>query len=750
MLNETDKNIKFSFYELLDEYAIEIPIIQRDYVQGRDDEQVKDALDGLLADMFNALVAGKDTLDLNFIYGKVEKNLFIPFDGQQRLTTLFLLHLYAFSGSSDVGTLNRFTYTTRQSTKSFLEYLLIFAKDNCFKDISEQLSKIIIDKHWFNYEWLNDPTVDSVLKVMDKIQTKFDKFPEASNLPNLLKMKENCVIRFNFLSESIVDFSEDFYIKLNARGKQLTDFEYFKSEVEEYIKSDKTLIDKFENNIDDKWAIWFWNQNGKEDGFDDRQMAFFHYFLLCKRALRLGSWDDVLREKKTYFRIRDYYKIIDDYGDEIIDGRAITEDIKQLSKVFDTIIAHKDTFYDWSKNGAINSEAAFWEIALFYARCIFCSGNSRDLAENHTKWYRIIRNIIRNTETNANNILNILLSIVSLSKHCDNILVSFANDEVGKLIGMEERIVAEEKRKAKLILSSDDWRDAILQAEEHPYFKGRIAFLLDFSNEQLSDFIKYKNRAGFVFSKNLDDEGIDEFVIPNDGNTNFGIPDESLSRFRCALLSYGEYMLSTPNGTSFLANASSPRRNGWRDLLMDSKSSFVKKLLDDIDITEKMSLNEHLEKITNINVGALHKKWYYWLVDDYRVMEYCTFGLYSYKHWESNTIWLTQARALNSRKSAEYYTFVLRQLLVDKNHEVDYCHDYSTLQKVGIDKIDNVPCQVRFNDNNNCLTLTLVSHDNNEEDEQRTFSIIDLDDTAYRISKIIRDYTYNHTEYSLV
>ena len=91
--------------ELLEEYSIEVPRIQRDYVQGRKDEHSTIVRTNLLNDIKSAYegeVILTNTnpvpLDLNFVYGKTtEDNVFYPVDGQQRLTTLFLIHLFAFA-----------------------------------------------------------------------------------------------------------------------------------------------------------------------------------------------------------------------------------------------------------------------------------------------------------------------------------------------------------------------------------------------------------------------------------------------------------------------------------------------------------------------------------------------------------------------------------------------------------------------------------------------------------------------------
>ena len=77
--------------------GIEIPMIQRDYVQGRSnsdsDEIRKQFLENIKETIENSTTGNKN-LQLDFIYGYVENESFIPLDGQQRLTTLYLLYWY--------------------------------------------------------------------------------------------------------------------------------------------------------------------------------------------------------------------------------------------------------------------------------------------------------------------------------------------------------------------------------------------------------------------------------------------------------------------------------------------------------------------------------------------------------------------------------------------------------------------------------------------------------------------------------
>ena len=85
-----------TFWHFLENYSIEIPIIQRDYAQGRIGKETlrKNFLTDLKEALDKALDKSKphEKMKLDFIYGSTENGKLYPLDGQQRLTTLWLMH----------------------------------------------------------------------------------------------------------------------------------------------------------------------------------------------------------------------------------------------------------------------------------------------------------------------------------------------------------------------------------------------------------------------------------------------------------------------------------------------------------------------------------------------------------------------------------------------------------------------------------------------------------------------------------
>ena len=81
-----NKNTKYSFWKLINEYGIKIPIIQRDYAQGRrNNEKDETVRENLLNSIFKALLDDTETIDLDFVYGTevtVDQEVWLlPLDG---------------------------------------------------------------------------------------------------------------------------------------------------------------------------------------------------------------------------------------------------------------------------------------------------------------------------------------------------------------------------------------------------------------------------------------------------------------------------------------------------------------------------------------------------------------------------------------------------------------------------------------------------------------------------------------------
>jgi hypothetical protein len=254
--------------------SIEIPLIQRDYAQGRTDARTSDIRERFLDVLHEALTEGRD-VGLDFIYGDVEDGTLRPLDGQQRLTTLFLLHWYLGYRAAQLSERQAwmsFSYATRPTARLFCEQLVTAQPP---PDESAPAAWIV-DQPWYLYVWRNDPTIQAMLVMIDAIHSRFADCDPRSAWQRLIA-SDAPAISFQLLPIDDMGSGEDLYIKMNSRGKPLTPFENFKARFERAIAWAGDKATEFDHRIDGSWSDILWRLHGYDDIVDDKFMRYFEF-----------------------------------------------------------------------------------------------------------------------------------------------------------------------------------------------------------------------------------------------------------------------------------------------------------------------------------------------------------------------------------------------------------------------------------------------------------------------------------------
>lgn len=328
-----------TFMELLEDKGhdgIVIPRIQRDYAQGRTGEY--EIRNEFLDTLHSAIAKSGGSISLDFVYGTIDgqsdENIgnFIPLDGQQRLTTLFLLHLYAswHKGNIDQARekLSRFTYKTRESATDFIGKLLAN-----MPPLSGTPSLWLIDQSWFPYSWNEDPTIISMLVMLDAIAVKFSDV--ASVLWDRLVVEK--AITFQFLDIKNLGMTDDIYIKMNSRGLPLTEFEKTKVLIKQkldviYGKSSK-YTDDFMRKIDGVWTDALWSYHSDNNPIiDDYFVNIIHYVL------------DLLRCEDSVDFVPDSKETLADAIRDVLVPESV-DNAKRLGELLDIILLSFDSAY---------------------------------------------------------------------------------------------------------------------------------------------------------------------------------------------------------------------------------------------------------------------------------------------------------------------------------------------------------------------------------------------------------------------
>ena len=204
----------------------------------------------------------------------------LPLDGQQRLTTLCLLHWYLNmkeEGNLD-RLLQRFSYETRLTTKDFLDHLFksTFTLDDFSK---EPLSDVIRNEKWFRHQWKFDPNIKGMLEMLDAIHTELQSLTQE--FLHLLT-SEDCPITFSFMDLDQFELGEELYIKMNARGRALSSFENFKAQFEQLLDSlgYHKEMKAFSLKLDQEWTDLLWSHLGAAKTLDRPFLNILHLFHL--------------------------------------------------------------------------------------------------------------------------------------------------------------------------------------------------------------------------------------------------------------------------------------------------------------------------------------------------------------------------------------------------------------------------------------------------------------------------------------
>ena len=509
---------RLKFTDFLGRYDhIVIPAIQRDYAQGREDKKATEVRKTLLDDIFS----DKPEIDFNLVFGSQEeyggKTCFIPVDGQQRLTTLFLLYLYN-SKVNRVQTdgLNKFTYETRRAAADFCK--AIVDVDNDWENQKDKLSGSIKDCNWFMQYWNQDPTVISMLRMLDDIQKRA---PEGNFKEKLDR------ITFYFYDLKQNGLNETLYIKMNARGKPLTAFENLKAAIDNILPkeldydfkeigdeaSGSNFKEKWQSCIDGKWTDAFWDKEKPHD-IDKNLTKFIVRFLSgCYAALKSNG--DQTTDDETKKQLGEINANEDNYSSFIPFGPIkkvleLENSFAFLARAFDIISCKKEDLYPTWRNSdftfTIDVITEYKTLSVLLAYVLF---------DGDKKALRFAWNMAENTVSGYNDFISLCnrFGEIKTSEHLDKGIYTVLSNH--KFNNPTDQL-SEEIAKAKQILKGNydgnlaelkgkTWKDVIIEAENYAFFKGAIRFLFRNENGEWDwkDFdTKWKNAQRYFDKEN--------------------------------------------------------------------------------------------------------------------------------------------------------------------------------------------------------------------------------------------------------
>lgn len=565
-----------SFWNFLTQHSIEIPIIQRDYAQGRKGKE--ELRKGFLTNLKEALDNTNKKLKLDFVYGAEKNGLINPLDGQQRLTTLWLFHWYIALRAGKLydasKILKKFTYETRVTSREFCKELCTPENFNTY--VGNNIVEFITNQTWFYSAWKQDPTIQSMLRMLsgsneinkqgvdfiDGIEELFacpidcnlDLQKKTCALKDMFSgywttlSGDNCPIVFYYLPLKDFGLSDDLYIKMNARGKQLTSFENFKADLIGYIYKQedtewKTLLDPQKGipiKMDTSWTDIFWKNRSSDNKIDEIYFAFinrlfWNELFIAKdenknyildigkgnenstREFDNQSYRYLNNDLKIQYKGLDYYKY---YKGEI------------PKSFFDKLVRILDNyhFFDkyhsipeccWDKNFKFIPEYVKDEVTsliqvqriVFFAICKFFDHDNqiKDTETSLKQWMRVVWNLVSGEDQNGRQEIRSTSAMRTAIEFLDSlnphdVYTSLKESYIEEKLGNSsfDRRCKEEIIKAKKIINAPSWEQKFVEEEEYAFFKGSICFLYTDDNGDINwdDFdTKRKNIHRFIDSK---------------------------------------------------------------------------------------------------------------------------------------------------------------------------------------------------------------------------------------------------------
>lgn len=324
-----------------------IPEIQRDYVWG--ELQVKGLMTSILEDYnkYNSGENGIPTIDsededlvrtfkdfykrrtfssnIGFIYAYSDDQYpgkYFLIDGQQRITTIYLILLILASKSKKLADNFQATYIHEGIPK--LDYKVRESAHLFLSDfVSHTLNKkgdFKNDMRYFENKYRHDQTVQSIInntQVIEEILGESDL--EISDLYFYLEQ----YVEFWYFDTNISEQGEELYLYMNARGEQMQGNENIKAELLGRLETDE-----LKNEFGSKWENWqdfFWKHRGKNNNADKG----FNNFLACISGLELFLKKD---ESKFYSK-----KQFDSLG-QVLTNDVVTEiNLKTIEEYFESL-----------------------------------------------------------------------------------------------------------------------------------------------------------------------------------------------------------------------------------------------------------------------------------------------------------------------------------------------------------------------------------------------------------------------------
>ncbi len=662
------KTGRYSFSQLLNSPEIEqiiIPEIQRDYVWTRRnvdrflnsiftkyESKTKLNLsiqtdDGIISgQMFNYLSKEYSRLQfstkIGFIYAYHDVDYpgkFFLIDGQQRITTLFLLLLALYSRQQDKWeyfrqhyfTLNlpKLDYRVREITHDFMVSLINHEISNPQKDFKK-------DPSYYSNIYDNDVTTKTINVNYKEIKRIINEREGCLVINDFIDYIENYV-EFNFFDTNISSQGERLYIYMNSRGESLS----YQETVKALLISKCKEEEKSGFGIQwEKWQDFFWQHRGANINADDGLRNFLKWSVV----LHMCSTANVILKdaEKRGIRKQTENEIKEDYIRVEIDKEKKNVQFEEYIKNY---IKNNDSFTTYWLNKVM---AAVVQLSTFIENGdeVFVNDTWLSATQSTIEYVTVLgelRYIMRFPNADIKMIKR--LGMFLKNKTYDGTRRKNPDTTIIATISMVNSIPQEnfmetdsyplcspfDQKVFSLINQNDEWEHALELFVKDPqletFLEGNADCLLscgEIPEEFEKNIITFKNKLYYQ-------------------------KDEDNGSLRKDLLKYGDYRIDEGGGSHHLTRPEKLSRYNWI-----TNDDYWRIVLNDKDFVENNLKPFLAEEAPSIE----YDDWVKWFIDD----DFNLFiGKYKFLFSDKNTI--SRIILLNGSQAGEYNSWYMEIMM---------------------------------------------------------------------------------------
>ena len=377
---------------------------------------------------------------------------------------------------------------------------------------------------WFLPAWQKDPTVNSMIEMLVAIGARLG---EADTAPLWKRLQEGA-ITFTVIEIQSNEFrlTDELYIKMNNRGRMLTDWECDKAKAIECLgevvfteenaglweslqanEQEKTPADYFSFRIDGRWQDFFWHLSRREESpledhvqrSDEMMRYFFTWWAEFRYYYKKGECSDKMHVFKSAEEITLLFQVLNKLHEIGCPHGESAESQDQEKKFLETafgVASESAVKVRLHFTGSEGNESRVGDlfrllcegklerrhqVLVYYLLLRLVKYNEEATDANLRDFLRVVRNFlysIRKTEKMAFNSGIELKELSGYAKYLDEVLgekevyAGLSSKEISEGTFQNMSAFRHEVEKAKWICAHPAEKTALFQLEEHDLLRG--------------------------------------------------------------------------------------------------------------------------------------------------------------------------------------------------------------------------------------------------------------------------------------